>query len=119
MLQGKTFTLDHISKRRLANFGEEDQFYIRNHHEPIISREVFESAQKILKRRGKPRRIDSNITREKYTRKFAFSCMIKCGFCGRTLTRRHWNSGKNYSKNIWQCVSATKGGKKTCPHSKV
>ncbi len=118
LLQGKTFTLDPISKRRLANFGEEDQFYIRNHHEPIISREVFELAQEILKRRGKPRRIDSNITREKYTRKFAFSCMIKCGFCGRTLTRRHWNSGKNYSKNIWQCVSATKGGKKTCPHSK-
>ena len=118
MLQGKTFTLDPISKRRLANFGEEDQFYIRNHHEPIISREVFESAQEILKRRGKPRRIDSNVTREKYTRKFAFSCMIKCGFCGRTLTRRHWNSGKNYSKNIWQCVSSTKGGKKTCPHSK-
>ena len=34
---GKTFTLDPISKRRLDNFGEEDQFYIRDHHEAIIS----------------------------------------------------------------------------------
>ncbi len=118
LLQGKTFTLDPISKRRLANYGEEDQFYLKDHHEPIISRELFEMAHEILKRRSKVRRIDTNGNREKYTRKFAFSCMIKCGFCGRTLTRRHWNSGKNYSKNIWQCVSATKGGKKTCPHSK-
>ena len=44
ILLGKTFTLDPISKRRLANFGEEDQFYIRNHHEPIISEEVFDAA---------------------------------------------------------------------------
>ena len=37
ILLGKTFTVDPISKRRLYNFGEEDQFYIREHHEPIIS----------------------------------------------------------------------------------
>ena len=49
---GKTFTVDPISKRRLENFGEEDKFYIRNHHEPIISEEVFEKAQEILARRN-------------------------------------------------------------------
>lgn len=48
----------------------------------------------------------------------AFSCIIKCGFCGSTLTRRHWNSGKNYSKSIWHCVAATKFSKKHCPHCK-
>lgn len=53
--QGKTFTVDPISKRRLDNFGEEDQFYIRNHHEGIISNELFESVQKIINRRRKSR----------------------------------------------------------------
>lgn len=118
LLQGKTFTIDPISKRRLANCGEEDKFYLKDHHEPIISRELFEAAHEILKRRGSPRRIDTNGIREKYTRKFSFSCITKCGYCGRNLTRRHWNSSTNYSKNVWQCVSATKGGKKSCPHSK-
>lgn len=33
---GKTFTVDPISKRRLDNFGEEEKYYIENHHEPII-----------------------------------------------------------------------------------
>ena len=39
VLMGKTFTVDPISKRRLDNFGEQDKFYIENHHEPIISEE--------------------------------------------------------------------------------
>ena len=118
LLQGKTFTLDPISKRRLDNYGEEDQFYLKDHHEPIISREDYEAVQKILKKRAGPRRINTDGKRERFTRKYAFSCLIKCGFCGSTMTRRHWNTGKNYSKSIWHCVSATKDGKKNCPHSK-
>lgn len=84
LLLGKTFTVDPISKRRLENFGEEDKFYIRNHHEPIISEEVFEKAQEILARRNVNRgKIgEGNTKREKYSRKYAFSCMLECGFCG-------------------------------------
>ena len=118
ILMGKTFTLDPISKRRLDNFGEEDQFYIRDHHEPIISEEMFDKAQEILKRRAKPRRLGTDGKREKFSRKYAFSCMLECGFCGGTLTRRSWHSGSQYNKVIWQCVTATKKGKKFCPDSK-
>lgn len=120
LLLGKTFTVDPISKRRLENFGEEDKFYIRNHHEPIISEEVFEKAQEILSRRNVNRgKIgEGNTKREKYSRKYAFSCMLECGFCGGTLTRRNWHSSSQYSKVIWQCVTATKKGKKFCKHSK-
>ena len=35
-----------------------------------------------------------------------------------TCTRRNWHSGTTHSKRIWQCVTATKGGKKYCPDSK-
>lgn len=118
VLMGKTFTLDPISKRRLENFGEEDQVYIRDHHDPIISVEVFEKAQAILKRRSRSRRLNTGGKREKYSRKYAFSCMMECGFCGGTLTRRSWHSGSQYNKVIWQCVTNTKKGKKFCPDSK-
>lgn len=118
ILLGKTFTVDPISKRRLENMGEEDKFYMKNHHEPIISEEVFEKAQEILNRRNKNRTTVGSGKREKYSRKYAFSCMLECGFCGGTLTRRNWHSGSQYSKVIWQCVTATKKGKKFCKHSK-
>ena len=36
LLLGKSFTVDPISKRRLENMGEEEQYYIKEHHEPIV-----------------------------------------------------------------------------------
>ncbi len=97
---GKTFTVDPISKRRLDNFGEEDKFYIRDHHEAIINEETFEKAQAILEKRNQNRiKIsDGNIKREKFSRLYAFSYMLECGFCGGTLTRRKWHSGTDHSK---------------------
>lgn len=119
VLQGKTFTVDPISKRRLDNYGEEDQFYIKNHHEPIISEEIFEKAQAILDRRGAKRRGVEKGKREKYSRQYAFSSKLECAFCGSNLSRRNWHSGSNHEKVIWQCVTATKKGKKYCPPSKA
>lgn len=120
LLMGKTYTVDPISKRRLDNFGEQDKFYIENHHEPIITEEDFEKAQGIRLRRSKNRNTVANNggKREKYSRKYAFSSMLECGFCGHTLSRRTWHSSTEHSKIIWQCVNATKNGKKHCPHSK-
>ena len=115
--QGKTFTVDPISKRRLDNFGEEDQFYIRDHHEAIISEELFESTQAIIQRRSRSKR-NADGKRETFTRKYSFSCMLECGFCGAHLTRRSWHSGSKYHKVIWHCVTSTKKGKKYCEHSK-
>jgi site-specific DNA recombinase len=118
VLLGKTFTVDPISKRRLENFGEEDKYYIKGHHEPIITEEVFDKAQEILKRRGHPRRLNPEGKREKYSRKYAFSSLLECGFCGTNLNRRSWHASSQYKKIIWQCTAATKKGKKHCPQSK-
>ena len=38
LLLQKTFTTDPITKRRLANMGEEKMFYIQDHHEAIVSK---------------------------------------------------------------------------------
>lgn len=118
ILLGKTFTVDPITKKRLRNFGEEDKFYLENHHEPIISKEEFMTAQKILDTRGTPRRIVDGKRQEKMTRQYAFSCMVKCGYCGSTFTRRHWHKGESYDKVMWQCMKNTKGGVKECSCSK-
>ena len=117
LLMGKTFTVDPITKRRLDNMGEADQYYTENHHEAIVSRELWDKANEILnKRKGSHSR--SNGKRDKYSRQYSFSCMLKCGFCGGNLTRRTWNSRTDYKKTIWQCVTATKQGKKECPYCK-
>lgn len=112
---GKTFTVDPITHRRLENKGEAKQYLTENHHKAIISREVFEKAQEIRAKRNGNR---NQGRAEKYSRQYAFSCMLKCAFCGGNLSRRTWNSRTNFHKTIWQCVSATKHGKETCPYCK-
>ncbi len=119
LMLGKTFTVDPISKRRLDNLGEEDRFYIRNHHEPIVSAEMFEQAQAIRDRRRGGRKAATPGKREKFSRQYAFSCMIECGFCGGGLSRRNWHSSSKYQTPVWQCVKSTKKGKKHCPDSKA
>ena len=57
LVQKKTFTPDYLSHEKKYNRGEEEFVIIKNHHVPIISREMFEKAEKIFeekKRRGKP-----------------------------------------------------------------
>lgn len=119
LLMGKSYTVDPISKRRLANHGEEDKFFIKDHHEPIIDRETFENAQKLLEKRSYERKPKgSNATREKYSRQYAFSSILECGFCQSNLSRRAWHSNSKYKKVIWQCMVNTKQGKNKCEHSK-
>ena len=119
LLMGKSFTVDPISKRRLENHGEEDKYFIKDHHEPIISREIFDKAHEILGKRSYARKPKgSNATREKYSRKYAFSSMLECSYCGSNFSRRAWHSGGSHHKIIWQCTNNSKNGKKHCEHSK-
>ncbi len=121
LLQGKTFTVDPISKRRLDNQGEVDQYLMKGHHEPIISEEMWNQAQSILRRRS-PNYSNANMDpskyREQFSRRYAFSCLVKCGYCGASLTRRSWHTGTKHEKTVWLCISASKYGKKNCPESK-
>lgn len=119
LVQGKTLTVDPIAHRRIDNRGEADMFYLPDAHQAIIDKETFEKAQAILAKRneGKVRPTDRNCN--KYSRKHAFSCMLKCGFCGHNLSRRSHHSGTTHQKWVWHCVSYTKKGKQYCPECKA
>ena len=43
---------DAISKRRLQNMGQEDKYYIKNHHPAIVSEDIFDKAQEIRNKRN-------------------------------------------------------------------
>ena len=119
ILLGKTFTVDPISKRRLANMGEEDRYYIRDHHEPIVSREVWDKADEIRLKRVKPRFMENTGNRERYTRQFTFSSMLECGYCGHKLSRRTRHQTTTTKKPVWQCMNAIKNGISSCPNCKA
>lgn len=48
VLTWKTFTADIFEHKKKKNRNNRDQCYYENHHEPIISVEIFEAAQQLL-----------------------------------------------------------------------
>lgn len=61
VIMQKTITIDYLTHRTKKNEGEMDQFYIKDHHDAIISREIWELAQDMLdnlpgRRRKKPKK---------------------------------------------------------------
>ena len=114
VLQGKTYTIDPISHKRKINMGEQDKYYMENHHESIISEEIWNKAQEIIQTRRETC-CDAGIKEGYFNTKYAFSNSMECAFCGRVISRKKW--GKD--KVGWQCMAAIKKGKKDCNNSKV
>lgn len=75
------------------NKGERDQYYIENTHSAIISREMFEKAQRLLKNRGAYKR-NTIIGSYPLTNK------LYCGECDSVFGRR---LNKETGLNVWVC----------------
>ena len=94
----KTYT-DFRFKRHLNN-GDRDQFYISDHHEPIISREEFELAERVIRQHAKEKNMLEHG--EKYSSRYPFSGKIICGQCGGTFKRRTQCTGSQ-RYILWAC----------------
>lgn len=115
LLQGKTFTVDSITHRRLENMGEEQKYLIEKNHEAIIDDETWDKVQEILQKRSES--YNKGTRNGTFRRMYAFSGITYCAFCGRLVTRKNWvSSTKN--KKAWYCSTAIKQGRKYCRDSK-
>lgn len=101
---GKYYSDNVISHKRKVNYGEKEQYFTSNHHEAIVSRELWNKCQEILEKRSKIVKHDGN--RDKFSRKYPFSSKIYCGICGERFIRRSYKIRSN-NKEIayWVCRS--------------
>lgn len=119
ILFGKTVTIDPIEKKRIKNQGQGDQYYFENHHEPIVSREIWEQANQLYKIRCEEAKKKPQCQGQLFVGKFAMSGKIKCACCNGIFTRRsHMNTSKTY-KDVWKCKSSVKDGAMYCKDSKA
>ena len=114
---GKTFTIDPISKKRVRNNGEVDKYYIENHHEAIVSTELWEKANQILE--GRRRNIREKEEKfDDFSKKYTFSSIISCAYCGTYFSRRTSEKGQGEYKPVWKCAKQIKEGSRYCNHSR-
>lgn len=108
----KTYTVDVLTKKRVANNGIVPQYYVENNHEAIIPRELFMQVQEELQRRAHLRTEDGK-TKRVYSSKYALSSIVYCGKCGDLFRRVAWKArGASYNK--WRCASRIEKGPKEC-----
>ena len=86
----KRFTTTVLPRKNLPNRGELPQYYYTGCHEAVISKDVFDRVQELIRLRGENKRNESrgNILSKK----------IKCGECGTTFRMKNCR-GKIY----WVC----------------
>ena len=105
LVQKKTYTPDFLSHEKKVNLGQEEFVIIKDHHEPIISRELFDKANRILDEKSL-----SQEGKAKHSNRYPFSGKIKCGCCGSSYVARY-KTRKNGSRyKAWRCLEAARHG---------
>ena len=108
LLLQTTFTESYITKKYRKNTGEKPMFHAQQTHEPIVSEETFNAAQREMQKRSekymKPERQNASD----------FSGKVFCGICGKRCRRK-----QRHGKPVWICNTYSMQGKAVCPAKAV
>lgn len=99
LAQGKTYTPDPLTHKKKYNRGESHMYYIKDHHpeSAIISRELWDKVQKILKEKA-----PSEEIKAKHSNRYWTSGKVYCGLCGQRYVS-YVKKQKNTPYRAWVC----------------
>lgn len=107
LVQKKSITTDYLSHEKKINRGEEPLIVIRDHHEPIIDRGLWDTVQMELQNRNK-----RNDRSSSHSTIHPMSGKIVCGECGARFVARYKKGSQGNSLLRWSCYGATTVGRK-------
>lgn len=119
VLQQKTFVADVLTKRIMKNNGQFPKYLIKNHHDPIVSREIFYKVQAEMAKRH-PKRDDNNTSKrqfQRYSRKHGLNNIMICAECGSVFKRTVWTKRSGEKQPVWRCLNRIENGKRYCKSS--
>ena len=102
VLLQKRVTVDYLSHKSVINTGQAPQYYIKNNHEAIISKEIFDVVQQITKNRT----VTNDSSR--YGNQFPLSGIVHCSYCGRVLNRNYYNYRTENERVVLTCKNTSK-----------
>ena len=106
LIQKKTFTPSYLNHEKKYNHGEEEFVVLRNHHEPIITSELFDRTQIELERRS-----PSKQQKAKHSNRYCLSGKIKCGICGCSFVARTRTHQDLSIYRAWRCYKTVNHGR--------
>lgn len=108
MLQ-KTFSENHLTKKKRYNQGELPMYHIQDSHEAIISLAQFNAVREEIRRRA-----EKHSKPHRNKGKYPFSGMLVCGNCGKHYVRKTTATGA-----VWICPTYSTKGKAACSSKRI
>ena len=105
LCQKKTYTPDYLSHSKKYNRGHEDMVYLRDHHEAIVDRDLWEKTQIELKRRS-----PSDEQKSKHSNRYWCSGKLICGECDQRFVSRTKILKNGNTYKAWRCYAAANHG---------
>lgn len=105
LCQKKTFTPNYLTHAKKYNRGNEEMVYLKDHHEPIIDRDLWNRTQEELLRRAPTEEIKS-----KYSNRYWCSGKLYCGMCGQRYVSRTKKLKNGTTYKAWRCYAAANHG---------
>jgi site-specific DNA recombinase len=93
----KEYQVNGVRKSNKGN--DVDKYYIEDHHEPIVSKELWDKVQQALEAKSNPKLVGL-ISKE-----YPFTGLIECSCCHKKLHHKFNHSGDNYSAPWYRCSS--------------
>ena len=109
LIQKKSYTPDYLTHQKRKNTGQVPLITIRNHHEPIVSREIWNMAQSRLAANNK-----HNNTCAGRSNRYLFSGKIRCGVCGSVFVSRLKCRKDGTKVRRWRCGNVVRNGSAAC-----
>ena len=119
VLLQKSFTADFMEGKKQKNNGELPQYYIRDNHPAILSRETFYRIQEEISRRNSKRPANAKrakTNRGRFSSKYALTERLVCGICGSLYRRVTW-SIHGRKEIVWRCINRLEYGSRICGSS--
>ena len=105
-LRQKTYSVNYLTKERAKNNGELQQYYIHNHHEPVIGSELFDMVQRQFEHRNPEIKLQNGP--------YIFSKKTRCADCGSWYSKTIWFPNTGHERVVWRCIKKYRMDKEKC-----
>ncbi len=101
LCQKKTITPNYLTHAKKYNRGEEEMVYLYDHHQPIISRELWNRTQAELQKKS-----PTSEQLMKHSNRYWCSGKLYCGRCGSHYISRTKRLKDSKQYKAWRCYEA-------------
>lgn len=108
LVQKKSYTPDFLSHEKKTNRGQEALIVLKDHHEALVSRELWDCVQRRMEQCRRTKAASGSGST------YPLSGKLFCGLCGAALVARRKKTGDGGTVLRWGCSRAAARGRAGC-----